>query len=66
MEQDPLGSPEERHDGQMPPSLVKPDPRNNWALQHSLPSSLSTVDLMGSVATEPGMRAMPGIPFEED
>ena len=56
----------ERHDGQMPPPLVEPDDRNNGILQHSLPSSLSAVDLMGSATTEPGMRAMSGIPFEED
>ena len=66
MKQDRLGRPVERHDGQIPPSLVKPDPRNNWALEHSLRSSLSAVDLVWRPAAEPGMRTMPGIPFEED
>ncbi len=56
----------ERHDGQMPPSLVKPDTRNNWTLQHSLPLILSAIDLVRCAATETGVRAMPGIPFEED
>ncbi len=61
-----LGSSPERHDGQMPPSLVEPDARNNWTLQDSLSSPAFAVDLVGSAATEAGMRAMPGIPFEED
>ncbi len=61
-----LGSPMERHDGQMPPSLEKSDTRNNWTLQDSLSSPAFAVDLVGSAATKPGMRAMPVIPFEKD
>ncbi len=66
MELDPLGSPMERDDGQMPPSLVEPDARNNWTLQRSLSPCLSAVDLVRRAAAEPGVRAMQGIPFEED
>ncbi len=55
-----------RHDGQMPPSQVEPDPRNNWTLQHSLSSSQTAVNLLGSPTTKRRMWAMPGIPSEED
>ena len=61
-----LGSPVEAHDGQMPPSLVEPDPQNSWPLQNSLSPFLSAVDLVGCATTETGVRAMQRIPFEED
>ena len=56
----------QRDDGEVPPSLIEADARDSWSLQHSLPSSPSVVDLIGSAASEPGMWAMSSVPIEED
>ena len=66
MSEDLLGSSSKRHDGQMPPSLIEANAKNNGILEGSLPAPPFTVDLIGSAAMQPGVRAMPGIPFEED
>ncbi len=56
----------QRDDGEVPPSLVESDVRNNWTLHYSLPSSPSAVHLLRSPTAESGVRPMPGVPLEED